>query len=88
MDGAGPYSVDISQGKARTAALTRHPSKRYEDIIAGGRRLVEKADGYRAIIVNGVITFTDGDCTEALPGRVLRTSAYNPEFFHQQLAAE
>ena len=60
----------------------------YEDIIAGGRRLVEKADGYRAIIVNGVITFTDGDCTEALPGRVLRTSAYNPEFFHQQLAAE
>ena len=40
MDGAGPYSVDISQGKARTAALTRHPSKRYEDIIAGGRTAV------------------------------------------------
>ena len=40
MDGAGPYTVDISQGKARTAALTRHPSKRYEDIIAGGRTAV------------------------------------------------
>jgi N-acyl-D-aspartate/D-glutamate deacylase len=60
----------------------------YEDIIAGGRRLVEKADGYRAIIVNGVITFEDGECTRALPGRVLRTSAYDPGYFAAAMAAE
>ena len=50
----------------------------YEDIIGGGKRLVQRADGYRAIIVNGVQTFADGVCTGALPGRVLRTSAYEP----------
>jgi N-acyl-D-aspartate/D-glutamate deacylase len=50
----------------------------YEDIIGGGKRLIQKADGYRYIIVNGVPTFEDGECTGALPGRVLRTSAYVP----------
>lgn len=50
----------------------------YEDIIGGGKRLIQKAEGYRYIIVNGVPTFEDGQCTGALPGRVLRTSAYVP----------
>jgi N-acyl-D-aspartate/D-glutamate deacylase len=50
----------------------------YEDIIGGGKRLIQKAEGYRYIIVNGVPTFEDGECTGALPGRVLRTSAYVP----------
>jgi N-acyl-D-aspartate/D-glutamate deacylase len=48
----------------------------YEPIIAGGKRLIQKAEGYRVIIVNGVPTFEDGECTGALPGRVLRTGAY------------
>jgi N-acyl-D-aspartate/D-glutamate deacylase len=34
--------------------------------------------GYRAIIVNGVITFENGECTGKLPGRVLRSTAYRP----------
>ena len=50
----------------------------YESIIGGGKRLIQKAVGYRAIIVNGVQTFADGECTGELPGRVLRTSAYVP----------
>ena len=50
----------------------------YEEIIGGGRRLVEKAVGYRAIIVNGVVTFENGECTGKLPGRVLRSAAYRP----------
>ena len=50
----------------------------YETIIGGGKRLVEKANGYRYMIVNGEVTFVDGDCTGALPGRILRTSAYEP----------
>jgi N-acyl-D-amino-acid deacylase len=48
----------------------------YEDVIGGGRRLVQRAKGYRAIIINGVPTFENDECTGALPGRVLRTSAY------------
>ena len=34
--------------------------------------------GFGSIIVNGVQTFADGVCTGALPGRVLRTAAYEP----------
>lgn len=37
MDGATPANVDIAIGKGRTAALTRRPSKMWEDRIAGGR---------------------------------------------------
>ena len=50
----------------------------YEDVIAGGKRLIQKAVGYRAIIVNGVPTFENDECTGRLPGRVLRSSAYEP----------
>ncbi len=50
----------------------------YENIIGGGKRLIQKAKGYRAIIVNGVPTFEYDECTGKLPGRVLRTSAYVP----------
>ena len=50
----------------------------FENVIAGGKRLIQKAKGYRAIIVNGVPTFEYDECTGKLPGRVLRTSAYVP----------
>lgn len=33
MDGAGPMSPDIALGKARMAALTRRPSKFWEDRV-------------------------------------------------------
>ena len=51
----------------------------YETILGGGKRLIEKAEGYRYMLVNGQVTFEDGICTGALPGRVLRTSAYTPD---------
>ena len=35
-------------------------------------RLVQKATGYERIIVNGVTTFIDGECTDATPGQLLR----------------
>jgi N-acyl-D-aspartate/D-glutamate deacylase len=50
----------------------------YEDVIAGGKRLIQKAKGYRAIIVNGVPTFEHDECTGKLPGRILRSAAYRP----------
>ena len=42
------------------------------DLPAGGRRLMQKAEGYAATIVAGEITYRDGEPTGALPGRLLR----------------
>ena len=42
------------------------------DYPAGEWRLIQKAVGYDRIIVNGVTTFIDGECTEATPGKLLR----------------
>ncbi|MFT7598838.1 MAG: N-acyl-D-amino-acid deacylase [Acidimicrobiales bacterium] len=42
------------------------------DLPAGEWRRVQRAEGYKKIIVNGVVTFSDGDCTGATPGRLLR----------------
>jgi N-acyl-D-amino-acid deacylase len=56
------------------------PEPVYEPVIGGGKRLIERAVGYRAIFVNGVMTFENDECTGNLPGRVLRTSAYDPDY--------
>ncbi len=42
------------------------------DLPAGGRRLLQGANGYRATIKRGVVTYRDGEATGALPGRLLR----------------
>jgi len=65
-------------------ALTlKAPAVAY-DLPAGGRRLVQRADGYVATIVAGEITYRDGEPTGALPGRLLRGSQSAP----QAIAAE
>jgi N-acyl-D-aspartate/D-glutamate deacylase len=42
------------------------------DLPAGGRRLVQRAKGYRATFVAGEQTVADDAATGALPGRLLR----------------
>jgi N-acyl-D-aspartate/D-glutamate deacylase len=42
------------------------------DLPAGGKRLLQKANGYAATIVSGVVTYRNGTATGALPGRVVR----------------
>jgi N-acyl-D-aspartate/D-glutamate deacylase len=42
------------------------------DLPAGGRRLLQKADGYVATVKAGVVTFREGTMTGALPGVVVR----------------
>ena len=46
--------------------------ERLFDYPADEWRLVQKAVGYDRIIVNGVTTFIDGECTDATPGKLLR----------------
>lgn len=48
------------------------------DLPAGGRRLVQRADGYVATLVAGEVTYRDGEPTGALPGRLLRGSQAAP----------
>jgi N-acyl-D-aspartate/D-glutamate deacylase len=42
------------------------------DLPAGGRRLIQRADGYNATIVSGVVVSRNGEATGALPGRLVR----------------
>lgn len=42
------------------------------DLPTGGRRLIQRAEGYTATIVAGAVTYRDGTPTGALPGRLLR----------------
>jgi N-acyl-D-amino-acid deacylase len=54
------------------------------DLPAGGKRLLQKAEGYVATIKSGVITFRNGTMQGALPGRVLR----GPQMAELAIAAE
>ena len=45
------------------------------DLPGGARRLVQKADGIAATIVNGAITLRDGEPTGAHPGQLIRGGA-------------
>ena len=42
------------------------------DLPAEGRRLVQRAEGYRATVVSGVVTFENGEATGAMPGKLVR----------------
>jgi N-acyl-D-amino-acid deacylase len=42
------------------------------DLPAGGRRLVQRAEGYAATLVAGVPVFERGEHTGAKPGRLVR----------------
>ncbi len=49
----------------------RSPGVAY-DLPTGGRRLIQRADGYTATLVAGQVTYRGGTPTDALPGRLLR----------------
>jgi N-acyl-D-aspartate/D-glutamate deacylase len=42
------------------------------DLPAGGRRLMQDADGYVATWVAGEVVYRDGEATGNLPGRLIR----------------
>ena len=46
--------------------------ERVEDLPANEWRVIQRAEGYRFTIVNGEVTFEDGECTGATPGQLLR----------------
>ena len=54
------------------------------DLPAGGKRLLQKADGYVATVKSGVVTFKDGEMQGPTPGGVIR----GPQRVEMAMAAE
>ncbi|WP_267134679.1 amidohydrolase family protein [Sphingomonas sp. So64.6b] len=55
------------------AGLVLHGPEVAYDLPAGGRRLLQRAEGYRHSFVGGVETYRDGQATGMLPGRLIRS---------------
>jgi N-acyl-D-aspartate/D-glutamate deacylase len=53
-------------------ALRTHRPEMLDDLPAGGRRLVQRVDGYDMTIVSGIPVFERGEDTGARPGRLVR----------------
>lgn len=52
--------------------LVLRPPEIVFDLPAGGRRLVQKADGYTATIKRGEVIYRNGEATGQLPGQLIR----------------
>jgi glc operon protein GlcG len=80
MDGAGPISAEVAIGKARTSALTRRPSKFFEDrvkerpafasfpagvLIQGALPIMQQNECVGAIGVSGVQSHEDEQVAQA-----------------------
>ena len=62
--------ADINVIDFQNLRLNAPPAE--NDLPAGGRRILQSADGYVATIVNGAITRRNGVDTGARPGRLVR----------------
>jgi N-acyl-D-amino-acid deacylase len=56
------------------AAMRLHRPEAIFDLPTGGRRLVQRAEGYEATIKAGEVIFSNGEHTGALPGKLVRRS--------------
>ena len=56
-----------------TAKRPRKPQIVY-DLPTGGRRFIQRADGYLTILLAGTPTFENGEHTGALPGGLRRSN--------------
>jgi N-acyl-D-aspartate/D-glutamate deacylase len=63
--------IDLDRLRLQAPAIVR-------DLPGGGRRLMQRAEGFAATIVAGQITYRNGEPTGALPGRLVRGRRQNP----------
>jgi N-acyl-D-aspartate/D-glutamate deacylase len=59
--------------------LSLRPPEVTFDLPAGGRRLLQRAEGYETTIVAGHVTYRKGQATGALPGRLIRGEQPAPQ---------
>lgn len=57
--------IDLENLNARVPEIVH-------DLPAGGKRFQQKANGYLATLVNGLMTYQNGEATGDLPGRLIR----------------
>ena len=67
----GPPEFEIAPISNVRADGSVRPEAIY-DLPAGGRRLVQRAEGYCYTVKSGEVTFEDGEHTGALPGSLVR----------------
>ncbi len=70
------YRADVNVIDFENLAV-RQPELAY-DLPAGGRRMLQRADGYLHTIVAGQETYASGEATDALPGRLVRGAQSAP----------
>jgi len=58
--------------------LTARKPEMHHDLPAGGKRLVQSADGYVATLVAGAITYENGETCGPLPGRLVQGPQASP----------
>ncbi len=68
--------------------LRLHPPEIVYDLPAGGKRLIQKADGYTATIVSGQVAFRSGVPTGKLNGTLIRGAQPRPSGVHIPVAAD
>ena len=59
--------------------LQLRPPQIVRDLPAGGRRLIQEAQGYVATVQTGAVTFENGEHSGALPGGVIRGQQKGPQ---------
>lgn len=64
------YKADVNLIDVDNVRLL--PPRMVHDLPGGGRRLVQKSEGYVANVVAGEVVMESGEATGALPGRLLR----------------
>lgn len=74
---ASGYKADINV--IDYDAMKLHAPRVVYDLPAGGKRLMQEASGYDAMIVSGQIVRRDGTPTELRPGRLVRGGQTAPE---------
>ena len=67
------YKADLNV--LDTDAIKPHPVEVVYDLPAGAKRILQRADGYVATIVNGEVVQRDGEDTGARPGRIVRAAS-------------
>ena len=66
-------AADIMVYNLDELGLLHDPPIYSNDFPGGERRLIQKPKGIRFILVNGGVTFIENECTNALPGKLLRS---------------
>ena len=64
------YKADLNVIDYERLAL--HDPEMVYDLPAGGKRIIQRSEGYVATICDGTVTYEEGEHTGALPGRLLR----------------